>query len=52
MTTETFLENFARLLDAPNSVAKLRELILQLAMQGKLVVGATTFWRFQNFARK
>jgi len=34
---ETFFESFAPLADAPNGVPKLRELILQLAVQGKLV---------------
>jgi type I restriction enzyme S subunit len=34
---ETFFENFGHLADAPNGVQKLRELILQLAVQGKLV---------------
>jgi len=37
MTIETFLANFGHLADAPNGVRKLRELILQLAVQGKLV---------------
>ena len=37
MTVETFLANFGHLADAPNGVRKLRELILQLAVQGKLV---------------
>lgn len=37
MTTETFFANFGHLADAPNGVQKLRELILQLAVQGKLV---------------
>ena len=37
MKLETFFESFAPLADAPNSVQKLRELILQLAVQGKLV---------------
>lgn len=37
MTVETFLANFGHLADAPNGVQKLRELILQLAVQGKLV---------------
>ena len=37
MTVETFFANFGYLADAPNGVQKLRELILQLAVQGKLV---------------
>jgi type I restriction enzyme S subunit len=37
MTVDTFLANFGHLADAPNGVRKLRELILQLAVQGKLV---------------
>ena len=37
MTVETFFANFGHLADAPNGVQKLRELILQLAVQGKLV---------------
>jgi hypothetical protein len=37
MTPETFFEQFAIFAEAPNGVAKLRELILQLAVQGKLV---------------
>ncbi len=37
MTVETFFTNFGHLADAPNGVQKLRELILQLAVQGKLV---------------
>ena len=37
MKVETFFENFGQLADAPNGVQKLRELILQLAVQGKLV---------------
>lgn len=37
MTVETFLANFGHLADSPNGVLKLRELILQLAVQGKLV---------------
>jgi type I restriction enzyme S subunit len=34
---ETFFEQFELLADAPNGIQKLRELILQLAVQGKLV---------------
>lgn len=37
MNLETFFESFAQLAEAPNGVQKLRELILQLAVQGKLV---------------
>jgi type I restriction enzyme, S subunit len=33
----TFLEQFAHLAEAPNGIPKLRELILQLAVRGKLV---------------
>lgn len=36
MNVETFCEQFATFADAPNGVAKLREMILQLAVQGKL----------------
>lgn len=37
MNAETFFESFDLLADAPNSVEMLRELILQLAIQGQLV---------------
>ena len=37
MNLETFFNHFELLADAPNGVQKLRELILQLAVMGKLV---------------
>ena len=37
MNPDVFFENFELLADAPNGVLKLRELILQLAVMGKLV---------------
>jgi len=37
MTLETFFERFDQFADAPDAVGKMRELVLQLAVQGKLV---------------
>ena len=37
MNLETFCEHFELLADAPNAVPKLREMVLQLAVRGKLV---------------
>ncbi len=37
MSNEEFLEHFGHFVDAPNGIQKLRELILQLAVQGRLV---------------
>ena len=37
MSLQTFFDNLALLSDAPNGIAKLRELILQFALKGKLV---------------
>ncbi|HTN04962.1 MAG TPA: restriction endonuclease subunit S [Planctomycetaceae bacterium] len=36
MNAETFLKQFGHLADAPNGVQKLRELVLQLAVRGRL----------------
>jgi len=37
MTLETFFEKFERFADAPGAVGRLRELVLELAMRGRLV---------------
>jgi type I restriction enzyme S subunit len=37
MNPQTFFDHFERLADTPNAVPRLREMILQLAVQGKLV---------------
>jgi type I restriction enzyme S subunit len=37
MTLDTFFEKFDQFADAPDAVAKMRELVLELAVQGKLV---------------
>src|SRR5882672_1970610 len=37
MNLETFFEKFDQLADAPDAVEKMRELVLQLAVCGKLV---------------
>ena len=37
MKLERFIEKFEQFADAPNAVAKMRELVLQLAVTGKLV---------------
>jgi type I restriction enzyme S subunit len=37
MTNQQFLQQFGHFIEAPNGIQKLRELILQLAVQGKLV---------------
>ena len=45
MDLATFYERFHLLADAPNGVQKLREMVLQLAVQGKLTVPSSTKWR-------
>jgi type I restriction enzyme S subunit len=42
MNLETFFEKFELFADAPNAVAKMRDLVLLLAVQGKLVEQRTT----------
>ena len=37
MTLDTFIEKFELFADAPDAVAKMRELVLHLAVTGKLV---------------
>ncbi len=37
MTLDTFFKKFEQFADAPNAVAKMRELVLQLAVRGRLV---------------
>lgn len=37
MSNEWFFEKFALIADAPGAVARIRELVLELAVQGKLV---------------
>jgi type I restriction enzyme S subunit len=37
MNAETFCEHFATFADAPNGVARLRQMVMQLAIQGRLV---------------
>ena len=48
VSTETFARNFGLLTEASNGVQKLRELILQLAVQGRLVPQATPHGETQD----
>ncbi len=55
MTLDTFFDKFELLADAPNAVARMRELILSLAVRGKLVeqdpedeFGCDLFFRVQQ----
>lgn len=44
MNAETFLNQFGHLADAPNGVQKLRELVLQLAVRGRLAGKLSPDW--------
>ena len=48
MKLETFFEKFDQFADAPDAVAKMRELVLELAVQGKLVAQDPTTNRQQS----
>lgn len=37
MTLETFFENFSQFADAPDAVPKMRELVLELAVRGRII---------------
>jgi type I restriction enzyme S subunit len=56
MDTQTFLDNFRHIADASNGVQKLREMILELAVKGKLTsqvsLGKTTEEISNNFERQ
>jgi type I restriction enzyme, S subunit len=52
MNLDTFSEKFDLFADAPNAVAKMRELILQLAVQGRLVDPAEDDEPVENFLRR
>jgi type I restriction enzyme S subunit len=52
MTLETFFEKFDQFADAPDAVAKMRELVLQLAVQGKLVEQRTKELSARDCVRK
>jgi type I restriction enzyme, S subunit len=45
MTLETFFEKFDTFADAPNAVARMRELVLQLAVTGKLCHNEEVKWQ-------
>lgn len=49
MKLETFFEKFEQFAEAPNAVAKMRELVLTLAVQGKLVQQDPTDESVENF---
>ncbi len=52
MNLETFYEQFELLADAPNAVQKLREMVLQLALGGKLVEHSPRVKSDLRYARK
>lgn len=45
MTLDTFFKKFDTFADAPNAVAKMRELVLDWAISGKLCPGNATTWK-------
>ncbi|MEO6095205.1 MAG: restriction endonuclease subunit S [Fibrobacteria bacterium] len=50
MKIETFFENFELFAEAPGAVARMRELVLELAMRGKLVVSGASSVQVQEFS--
>jgi len=51
MKLETFFDNFEALAEAPNGVKKLREVILELAVRGKLVARDEKNERHLNYLK-
>ena len=49
MNLETFFEKFDQFADAPNAVARMRELVLELAVQGSLVDKIQTTNLLKNY---
>ncbi|MEN9676375.1 MAG: hypothetical protein RIS76_2271 [Verrucomicrobiota bacterium] len=45
MTLETFFEKFDQFADTPDAVAKMRELVLELAATGKLCHNDSVEWK-------
>ena len=51
MTLETFFEKFALFADAPDAVAKMRELVLELAFTGRLSGKIPNIWEARGVGR-
>ena len=45
MNAEQLLLHYERVADAPNAVDRLRQFVLRLALQGKLIEGGGHEWR-------